>query len=280
MHRRFVACSGLTWWARFTFATVAHLPRRALDKSIEPLHVPGLKADRCVYKGGGGPAFGDCSDATEEQVAKALDQLWRALCRPRLRAIRRAHSVRKSPAHAKEGVARWIFDVQKEGQLRCVKTLDAPWRCRRVRAAEKPSRSPSASHGPCCLGRALMAPVLEDIDQVLAITFTDKAAGEIKSRVKATLAAEGMAAQALKVDDAWISTIHGMCSRILRMHATELGIDPAFSVLDEATAADLFNAAVEEVLAGQNEFWSPGGLDALFSEYPARSHGGFAQNVH
>ena len=68
-----------------------------------------------------------------------------------------------------------------------------------------------------------------------------------------------------------------MCSRILRMHATELGIDPAFSVLDEATAADLFNAAVEEVLAGQNEFWSPGGLDALFSEYPARSHGGFAQ---
>lgn len=101
------------------------------------------------------------------------------------------------------------------------------------------------------------APFLEDIDQVLAITFTDKAAGEIKSRVKATLAAEGMAAQALKVDDAWISTIHGMCSRILRMHATELGIDPAFSVLDEATAADLFNVAVEEVLAGQNEFWSP-----------------------
>lgn len=83
------------------------------------------------------------------------------------------------------------------------------------------------------------APFLEDIDQVLAITFTDKAAGEIKSRVKATLAAEGMAAQALKVDDAWISTIHGMCSRILRMHATELGIDPAFSVLDEATAARL-----------------------------------------
>lgn len=117
------------------------------------------------------------------------------------------------------------------------------------------------------------APFLEDIDQVLAITFTDKAAGEIKSRVKATLAAEGMAAQALKVDDAWISTIHGMCSRILRMHATELGVDPAFSVLDEATAADLFNAAVEEVLVGQNEFWSPGGLDALFSEYPARSHG-------
>ena len=47
----------------------------ALDKSIEPLHVPGLKADRCVYKGEFGPAFGDLLDATEERVAKALDQL-------------------------------------------------------------------------------------------------------------------------------------------------------------------------------------------------------------
>lgn len=61
----------------------------ALDKSIEPLHVPGLKADRCVYKGELGPAFGDLLDATEERVAKALDSFWRALCRPRPRAIRR-----------------------------------------------------------------------------------------------------------------------------------------------------------------------------------------------
>ena len=47
----------------------------ALDRSIEPLHVPGLKADRCVYKGEFGPAFGDLLDATEERVAKALDRL-------------------------------------------------------------------------------------------------------------------------------------------------------------------------------------------------------------
>ena len=95
------------------------------------------------------------------------------------------------------------------------------------------------------------APFLEDIDQVLAITFTDKAAGEIKSRVKATLAAEGMAAQALKVDDAWISTIHGMCSRILRAHALELGLDPAFKVADEATVRTLLDASLEEVLGGR-----------------------------
>ena len=70
---------------------------------------------------------------------------------------------------------------------------------------------------------------------MLAITFTSKAAGEIKSRVKGALRAGGMTEQALKVDDAWVSTIHGMCSRILRAHALELGIDPAFTVADEAT---------------------------------------------
>ncbi len=170
------------------------------------------------------------------------------------------------------------FSTFKEGQLRCVKTLDAPvvvsagagsgktfTLTQRIAWALLPGSGEGGSS------------FLDSIDQVLAITFTDKAAGEIKSRVKSTLSAEGMAEQALKIDDAWISTIHGMCSRVLRMHAVELGIDPAFSVLGEAEAADLFNASVEEVLGGQNEFWSPDGLDALFAEYPARSQGAFGQ---
>ena len=121
------------------------------------------------------------------------------------------------------------FSTFKEGQLRCVKTLDAPVAVSAGAGSGKTFTLTQRIAWALLPGSgADGAPFLEGIDQVLAITFTDKAAGEIKSRVKATLAAEGMAAQALKVDDAWISTIHGMCSRILRMHATELGIDPAF----------------------------------------------------
>ena len=109
------------------------------------------------------------------------------------------------------------FSTFKEGQLRCVKTLDAPVAVSAGAGSGKTFTLTQRIAWALLPGSgADGAPFLEDIDQVLAITFTDKAAGEIKSRVKATLAAEGMAAQALKVDDAWISTIHGMCSRILR----------------------------------------------------------------
>ena len=111
------------------------------------------------------------------------------------------------------------------------------------------------------------------IDEVLAITFTSKAAGEIKSRVKGALKACGRIDQALLVDSAWISTIHGACARMLRAHALDLGIAPDFTVADEAAANDMLDASLEEVLGSENDIISPGDYDALFTEYAARQVG-------
>lgn len=61
------------------------------------------------------------------------------------------------------------------------------------------------------------------------------------------------------MDAAWISTIHGMCARILRAHALEVGVDPSFAVLDEAAARPLLDAAVNEVLASANDLVAPTG---------------------
>ena len=114
-------------------------------------------------------------------------------------------------------------------------------------------------------------PAATSVDEILAITFTDKAASEIKARVKRTLRSEGLIDEALKVDAAWISTIHGMCARILRTHALELGIDPAFGMVSDAQQKNLLAAAIDEVLGCDNDIVDHGSYAALFNEYPARS---------
>ena len=74
-------------------------------------------------------------------------------------------------------------------------------------------------------------PFLKDLSQVLVITFTEAAAREIRERVRSTLRRAGMAEAALAVDDAWIMTINGMCSRILHRYALDLGLDPDMSLI-------------------------------------------------
>lgn len=91
-------------------------------------------------------------------------------------------------------------------------------------------------------------PFLDGLDQVLVITFTHAAAREIKERVRSTLRAAGMRDASLAVDSAWISTIHGMCRRILQRSALDLGIDPAFEMCSNHESDTLLERAVDEVL--------------------------------
>jgi ATP-dependent helicase/nuclease subunit A len=99
--------------------------------------------------------------------------------------------------------------------------------------------------------------VLEDAiapARILAITFTDKAAGELRERIRARFVECGARDAARETESAFVSTIHGFCARILRGHALAAGLDPGFSVLDEAQAARLrdeaFEGALEDLLAG------------------------------
>jgi len=68
-------------------------------------------------------------------------------------------------------------------------------------------------------------------DEILAVTFTNKAAGEMKQRVVNLLGPH-----ARRV---WISTFHSFCARILRDHAAALGYKKAFSIYDEAESLAL-----------------------------------------
>ena len=108
--------------------------------------------------------------------------------------------------------------------------------------------------------------VLEDgVDprRILAITFTDKAAGELKERLRERFLELGERAAARQAEGAYVSTIHGFCARLLRAHPFAAGLDPEFRVLDEAEGrrlrADCFSAA----LAGFFESAARTGPEAL-----------------
>ena len=98
------------------------------------------------------------------------------------------------------------------------------------------------------------------VGSVLALTFTEKAAGELRERLRRRFTALGEIEHAREAEAAWIGTIHGFCARVLRARPLAAGLDPRFTVLDEAAARRLAERAYETAL----EAWAAaGGAAAL-----------------
>ncbi len=83
-----------------------------------------------------------------------------------------------------------------------------------------------------------------EIPQVVAVTFTEAAAAEMRQRVRhEVMTREALLRHRPHVDDAMIGTIHALCLRLLREYPVEAGIDPTSSVLAEDEAELLRRAA-------------------------------------
>jgi ATP-dependent exoDNAse (exonuclease V) beta subunit len=116
-----------------------------------------------------------------------------------------------------------------------------------------------------------VAAVCEDevgMGDLLAFTFTERAADQLRGRVRGALRVRAREAGAAGDDGrrlelerlardteaAWISTIHGFCRRLLAAHPVAAGIDPRFRVLDEGESSRLrsraFWAALDALLSG------------------------------
>jgi ATP-dependent exoDNAse (exonuclease V) beta subunit len=91
-------------------------------------------------------------------------------------------------------------------------------------------------------------------DAVLAFTFTEKAAAELRQRIRTELArraergSERAAAVLAGIGGAWITTIHGFCNRVLAAHPVAAGVDPGFRVLDAPEAARAAREAFDDAL--------------------------------
>ena len=103
-----------------------------------------------------------------------------------------------------------------------------------------------------------------DVRGIVAVTFTEKAAGELKLRLRQGLedergnTADPAAAARLdeavqNLEEAHVSTIHGFCADLLRERPVEARIDPLFRVLTEGQARRLFDEAFEGWLQLQLE---------------------------
>jgi DNA helicase-2/ATP-dependent DNA helicase PcrA len=79
---------------------------------------------------------------------------------------------------------------------------------------------------------------------ILAITFTNKAAGEMRQRVHALVPRSG----------AWISTFHSFGVRLLRLYADRLGLDRNFTIYDQTDRARVVKMALEDVGIDQSRF--------------------------
>ncbi|HEV7180360.1 MAG TPA: UvrD-helicase domain-containing protein, partial [Candidatus Baltobacteraceae bacterium] len=76
-------------------------------------------------------------------------------------------------------------------------------------------------------------------DRILAVTFTNKAAGEMKSRLERMV---GSIAR-----DLWVGTFHSMCVRMLRRDGTKIGIAPSFAIIDDADQRQLLKEILDDL---------------------------------
>ena len=89
------------------------------------------------------------------------------------------------------------------------------------------------------------------VPQILALTFTDKAAAEMKERIRAEILRQDGPQWAKAAEDfmiAPVQTFHSFCAQVLREFPIEAGLEPGFAVLDEQQTSRIHSTAYEELI--------------------------------
>jgi ATP-dependent helicase/nuclease subunit A len=105
------------------------------------------------------------------------------------------------------------------------------------------------------------------LDRLLVVTFTDKAATEMRNKIYRALGQrEDLAHHRLRLPQARISTIHSFCQRLLREHFDRAGVDPRFRVLSAEDAQLSLDDATTRVFHARYERGLPGKGEPIFEQ--------------
>ena len=89
-------------------------------------------------------------------------------------------------------------------------------------------------------------------DAIIGTTFTVKAAGELRDRVRETLIASGRSDLAQRMAQALLGTVHSVCEKLLSRFAFELGLSPQLNVMSLEDGVRLFNHALDDALTPES----------------------------
>ena len=110
------------------------------------------------------------------------------------------------------------------------------------------------------------------VNELLVLTFTEKAANEIKTRLSESFRKMTLVGPRRDLEKAAISTFHGFASRLLKEHPVEAGVDPDFRVIETEQSELLKEEALGEMIAGfyaeKNDAFE---LLAVYGEEPIRN---------
>src|SRR3989339_87908 len=98
-------------------------------------------------------------------------------------------------------------------------------------------------------------------DEILLLTFTNKAADEMMGRISELLSGRG------EVAGLWGGTFHSIANRLLRLHANRLGFSPSFTILDQDDAKAMIKTCIRESVldSKENRFPSPAVVQSIAS---------------
>lgn len=87
-----------------------------------------------------------------------------------------------------------------------------------------------------------------DPEALMATTFTNRAAAELRERIRVQLLKSGQSEKANRINDGYIGTVNSICARLLKEYSLDAGLSPALEIMPEEDSVNIFRISIDRVI--------------------------------